>query len=291
MIYDIALRIAYDYPNAVKDARHILRVRPRIERGQRLLSQTLVIEPTPDETIAERDFFGNALDHVLILPSHAALAVTMKARVSVGHGQGNLADTPAVSEVSAVAFASREASAQAPMHFLSDSRIVRVSKALTAYGAEHVDPGAPAGEAMLDFARRIRKDFTYAPGATTTDTPLELAFKRREGVCQDFAHIMIAALRGIGVPAAYVSGFIRTEPPPGKPRLEGADAMHAWVSVWLGPKIGWRGFDPTNGCQALNDHVVVATGRDYSDVAPIDGVLITAGPHTTTHSVDVVPAE
>lgn len=290
MIYDITLKIGYEYPSAVKDARHILRVRPRTEPGQRAMSTDVAIAPRTSETVAERDFFGNALDHVSILPAHDELDVVMKAKVSVGRGVLNIAETPSCGEIAAVARAAREASANAPMHYLGASRLVRPSAALTAYAADSIDPGASAGEAVLGFARRIQAEFKYAPGATKVDTPLETAFKGREGVCQDFAHIMIAALRGVGVPAAYVSGFIRTEPPPGKPRLAGADAMHAWVNVWLGAKLGWRGFDPTNGILAMNDHIVVAVGRDYSDVAPIDGVMMTAGSQKTTHTVDVIPA-
>jgi transglutaminase-like putative cysteine protease len=177
------------------------------------------------------------------------------------------------------------------MHFLGDSRIVRLFQPATDYAARILDGGAPSGEAILALARRIKADFKYAPGVTTVDTSVEEIFLEREGVCQDFAHLMIAALRGVGVPAAYVSGFLRTRPPPGRPRLAGADAMHAWVNVWLGDELGWTGFDPTNGMVALDDHLVVAVGRDYSDVAPIDGVLITAGPQKTRHAVDVVPVE
>ncbi|MFD1703177.1 transglutaminase domain-containing protein [Methylopila henanensis] len=291
MIYDLELVIAYDYPSEVKDARHILRVRPSVELGQETLSTQLAIRPRPDETLREQDFFGNALDHVLLFPPHEALSVTMKARVKVTRELPDLDATPSVAEIAEAAFVARDTTGRGPMHYLGDSRIVRLSEPLTDYAREMIDPAAPVGAAMLRFAEQIRKDFTYKPGATTVDTPVLEAFAAREGVCQDFAHIMIASLRGIGVPAAYVSGFLRTIPPEGKPRLAGADAMHAWVNVWLGHELGWRGFDPTNAMTVLNDHVVVAVGRDYSDVAPIDGVLITAGPQKTRHSVDVVPVE
>lgn len=289
MIYDITLDIGYEYPGEVKDARHVLRVRPHIGGGQRVVSTTLAISPKPTETISEKDFYGNAIDHVLILPPHEALSVTMTSRVSVARNAMTLENTPSVADVVAWGGASRDAAAVGPMHYLGDSRIVRSSTPITAYAAESIDPGAPVGKAVMDFSKRIQAEFDYKPGATHVDTPIETVFAEREGVCQDFAHLMIAALRGVGLPAGYVSGFIRTIPPEGKPRLEGADAMHAWVAVWLGAKLSWRGFDPTNGCMALNDHIVVAMGRDYSDVAPIDGVLITAGPQKTEHTVDVKP--
>ncbi|MGA0534004.1 transglutaminase family protein [Hansschlegelia sp. KR7-227] len=291
MIYDIVLTIACEYGDEVKDARHILRVRPRAEEGQRVVSAQLSVDPDPDEMSRERDFFGNALDHILVLPPHGALSATMRARVAVARTPIDLAATARVRDVVEAARIARDPSPEGPMHFLGGSRITRLSPPLTAYAAESVDVSAPIGEAMLDLSRRIRAEFEYDPDATAVDTTVEEAFEGRAGVCQDFAHVMISALRGIGLPAAYVSGFLRTEPPPGKPRLEGSDAMHAWVNVWLGPAHGWRGFDPTNGMLALDDHVTAAIGRDYSDVAPIDGVLITAGPQEASHSVDVIPVE
>lgn len=291
MIYDLTLKIAYDYPAEVKDARHILRIRPRVEPGQHVRSARVVIEPGPDETSREADFFGNALDHVLILPGHEKLSVSMRARVETHRPPPDLKETPSVGELLRLAAAARDAGGGGPMHFLGDSRIIRLTRPMTDYVATTMTPSEPAGVALLDLCRRVQREFKYAPGKTTVDTAPEEAFARKEGVCQDFAHIVIAGLRGMGVPAAYVSGFIRTIPPKGRPRLAGADAMHAWINVWLGPTHGWRGFDPTNGMLALDDHVVVAVGRDYSDVAPIDGVLITSGPQKTRHSVDLVPVE
>lgn len=289
MIYDITLKIAYDYPDQVKDARHILRVRPSPEPSQTIWGAEIDISPKPDERVLDMDFYGNTLDHVLLFQPHQALKITMRSRVEIHRATPNLEATPTVAEIVRAAFASRDVSGRGPMHYLGDSRIAHASDAMTAYARKHVAMDAPIGVAMLDFAKTITKEFAYKPGATTVNTPVEEAFAARKGVCQDFAHIMISALRGIGVPAAYVSGFLRTIPPPGKPRLEGADAMHAWVKVWLGEELGWRGFDPTNAMATRDDHIVVAVGRDYSDVAPIDGVLITAGPQKTRHTVDVIP--
>ncbi|MDP3544840.1 MAG: transglutaminase family protein, partial [Phreatobacter sp.] len=141
----------------------------------------------------------------------------------------------------------------------------------------------------LDLACRIQADFDYAPGETDTSTPAAKAFAMRKGVCQDFTHIMISGLRGLGLPAAYVSGFLRTIPPAGKERLEGADATHAWVSVWCGAALGWWGFDPTNGLIVGEDHIVLAIGRDFVDVAPNGGVVIASGDHDIAVAVDVKP--
>jgi transglutaminase-like putative cysteine protease len=180
---------------------------------------------------------------------------------------------------------------ESPHHFLGSSPRVRPEPAITAYAGK----GFHAGETVLagieDLCCRIKAEFAYDTEATTVDTPAADAFTRKRGVCQDFAHIMIAGLRGLGIPAGYVSGFLRTSPPPGRERLEGADAMHAWVRAWCGKTMGWREFDPTNAVPVGIDHIVVARGRDYDDAAPIVGVLMTYGSQKAEQSVDVVPVE
>jgi transglutaminase-like putative cysteine protease len=138
---------------------------------------------------------------------------------------------------------------------------------------------------------RIRTEFKYDPKATVISTPLQEVLDKRHGVCQDFAHIMIAGMRGLGLPAAYVSGYLRTIPPPGKERLQGADATHAWVSVWCGEELGWIGFDPTNDILVENDHIVLAIGRDFSDVSPVDGVIVGARKQKLAVAVDVLLLE
>jgi transglutaminase-like putative cysteine protease len=176
-----------------------------------------------------------------------------------------------------------------PAHFLFSSRRVARSTAIRAYAMESFLPGRPVLEAGFDLTCRIQRDFAYDPEATDSATPPDVAFQLKRGVCQDFTHIMIAGLRGLGLPAAYVSGFLRTIAPPGAKRLEGADATHAWVSLWCGPQVGWQGLDPTNGMRTGTDHIVLALGRDYADVSPTDGVVIAAGDHELTVAVDVVP--
>ena len=179
----------------------------------------------------------------------------------------------------------------APHHFLSASPRVPLSPAITRYARHSVARTASVLAAALDFCHAIHSDFAYDRKATKVDTsPLE-AFELKRGVCQDFAHVMIAGLRGVGIPAGYVSGFLRTIPPKGKPRLEGADAMHAWVRVWCGKHAGWVEFDPTNAMLAGADHITIGHGRDYADVSPIVGVLRTSGKHATKQSVDVIRVE
>jgi transglutaminase-like putative cysteine protease len=187
------------------------------------------------------------------------------------------------------AFASASLGPQSPAHFLPPSRFVPRFQPAADYAAQSFLPGHPVLEAAIDLMQRMRKDFTYDPKATIVSTPLSEAFEKKSGVCQDFAHIMIAGLRGIGLPAAYVSGYIRTIPPPGKPRLEGADAMHAWVALWCGEAAGFIGLDPTNCMLIGNDHIGLARGRDYADISPVAGIILGASDQEIEVMVDVVP--
>ena len=180
---------------------------------------------------------------------------------------------------------------EGPAAYLYPTRRTPNVAAISAYARASFPPGRPIMEAAADLMTRIRDDFTYDPEATDVSTPVLEAFEARHGVCQDFAHIMIVGLRGLGLPAAYVSGYLRTIPPPGQPRLQGADATHAWVSLWCGEGRGWIGFDPTNAILVENDHIILVMGRDYSDVAPIDGIILAPGIQTLTVEVDVVPEE
>jgi transglutaminase-like putative cysteine protease len=160
---------------------------------------------------------------------------------------------------------------------------------VTKYVGQSFIPERPVLEAGLELINRINADFGYDPGASEVSTPLVEAFDARHGVCQDFAHIMISGLRGLGLPAAYVSGYLRTLPPPGMPRLQGADATHAWVSLWCGHEFGWIDLDPTNAVAVVDDHIAVAIGRDYADVSPVDGVILGSGRQKLSIEVDVVP--
>jgi transglutaminase-like putative cysteine protease len=166
-----------------------------------------------------------------------------------------------------------------------------VQAPVTAYAAASFQPGGGILTGAVDLMHRIRNDFRYDPKATVISTPLKEVFEKRHGVCQDFAHVMIAGLRGLGLPAAYVSGYLRTYPPPGQPRLQGADATHAWVSVWCGADIGWIGFDPTNDLLVGNDHIILAVGRDFSDVSPVDGIIVGSRKQKLGVAVDVLPVE
>jgi transglutaminase-like putative cysteine protease len=169
-----------------------------------------------------------------------------------------------------------------------DSQRIRSTPELAAYARESFPAGHPLLAAVLDLMRRIHQDLRFDKKATEVATPVQTFFEKRRGVCQDFAHLQIGCLRSLGLPARYVSGYLRTMPPPGRPRLVGADASHAWCSAWC-PVAGWVDFDPTNNCVPLDGHITVAWGRDYSDVSPIYGVLLGGATHELHVEVDVMP--
>jgi len=293
VIYDIRHVTSYAYEFPVSSATLSLRVTPRSGPGQRCLDHALTIEPRPKSLRVETDFFGNSVTTATIdTGGLMALKVEARARVDIARQpiapSGGGADWKIVAEA---ALEQPSLGAEAPAHFIFASPYIALSGPVTAYAARSFSTGRSIVDGARDLSKRIRAEFAYSPQVTDVSTPLDQAFAERRGVCQDFAHIMIAGLRGLGLPAAYVSGYLRTTPPPGKPRLEGADATHAWVSVWCGAKIGWLGLDPTNAIDAGNDHIVLAIGRDFSDVSPIYGVFVGSGAQELEVGVDVLPVQ
>ena len=292
MIYDIRHVTSYDYESPVSSATLSLRVTPRSGAGQRCLTHTLIIEPQPKTLRVEQDFFGNSVTMATIDTGLTSLKVEARARVDVSRPLlAPSGASPDWSEIVRAALDQASLSADAPAHFIFASPRIALSAPVADYAAESFPSGRTIVDGARDLAKRIRADFAYSPKVTDVSTPLDEAFAQRRGVCQDFAHIMIAGLRGLGLPASYVSGYIRTIPPPGKPRLQGADATHAWVSVWCGEEIGWLGVDPTNAIDAGNDHIVLAIGRDFSDVSPIHGVFVGSGAQELEVGVDVTPVQ
>lgn len=290
MLYDITLRMSYDYERPANAGRHLLHLLPlNLPGEQRVLAGHLGAKPTPEERLDRPDFFGNASTELFYRAPHSRIDFTVKARVSRTGAPPGLDISPRLSRLRDELAAQRSLGPASPVHFLTDSPWIARDDAMTAYARDALEPGMSAYAAIRALGERIHADFTYDGEATEVDTtPLE-AFERRRGVCQDFAQVMIACLRGIGVPAGYVSGFLRTTPPPGRPRLEGADAMHAWVRAWCGDELGWVEYDPTNALVVAADHVVVARGRDYGDVAPVKGVMRISGGQEISQAVDVVP--
>jgi len=288
MLYDIRLHLHYDYAAAAGGGRHQIRVLPSTISGvQRVIAASLSFAPAPNERSDFSDFFGNNVTSIAFRDAHDALDIRMSARVSVSRPEPGLDVSPDIGRLRQELAAVRSLASASPHHFLAGSAHSGIDAAITTYARDSI-AGSAAGTAM-NLCNRIHRDFTYDGDATTVRTRASDAFKLKRGVCQDFSHIMIAGLRGLGIPAGYVSGFLRTIPPKGKPRLEGADAMHAWVKVWCGRDAGWQEFDPTNGMRASNDYITVGYGRDYSDVAPIVGVLKTTGGQVGEQAVDVIP--
>jgi transglutaminase-like putative cysteine protease len=289
VIYDVRQSTIYHYESPVAYAHHVLRLTPIDRDGQRVHAAALDVTPVPVERREGHDFFGNRMTWIVLDQPHDTLTVRVAARVAVDKSDIGPVATPAWEAVRDTAFEWTDLAPMSPAHYLFPSRQVSLEPEIRDYVAKSFPPQRAVLEGAVELIQRIKADFVYEPGTTTVRTTPAMAFAQRRGVCQDFAHVMISGLRGLGLPAAYVSGYLRTIPPPGKERLEGVDAMHAWVLVWCGAEVGWRGLDPTNAIMAGNDHLVLAIGRDYADVAPIDGVIFASGEQHLEVSVNVVP--
>jgi len=292
VIYDIRHVTTYSYESPVSCARCTLRLEPRSGDGQQLISHSIEIRPRPANRNIRRDFFGTLTESILIEAPHRNLRIDSRSRVSVSRKPpGRDAWSPAWESIRDIAFEATSLGPSSPVGYVFASPLVPVLRPVSAYAAASFAPGAGILAGAIDLMHRIKTEFRYDPKATVISTPLNEVFDKRHGVCQDFAHVMIAALRGLGLPAAYVSGYLRTIPPPGQPRLQGADATHAWVSLWCGAELGWVGFDPTNDLLVANDHIVLAVGRDFSDVSPVDGIIVGSPKQKLGVAVDVLLVE
>jgi transglutaminase-like putative cysteine protease len=276
--YRVVHRTEYRYEADVSPSYSQLHLAPRDLPGQRCLSSEIVVDPTPDDYRERVDFFGNRVAFVAIQEAHRSLTVAATSIVEVdvvGRGLPLFADR-AWEEVRDHVRAAGTNDAIDAVQFVLDSPVVSASPTFSDYAAGSFSPGRHLLEAVTDLSSRIHRDFEYKPGATSVRTTLDDVFAQRKGVCQDFAHVAIACLRSVGLPARYVSGYLETDPPPGRPKLDGADVSHAWFSVYV-PQSGWVGVDPTNDQLVSDRYVTTAYGRDYSDVAPLNGVIFTEG--------------
>jgi transglutaminase-like putative cysteine protease len=292
VIYDVRQTTTCVYASPVAQAHHVLRLTPINRSGQRVQVAALQIAPEPQHRREGQDFFGNRLTWIDIEEPHRTLTVKLTARVGVDAVvEPAPLTTPAWEVVRDEAFATSDIGPMSPAHFLFPSRMISLDPEISDYTRESFPPGRPILDASIELINRLRSDMTYEIGATTVTTTPPMSFALRRGVCQDFAHIMISGLRGIGLAAAYVSGYLRTAPRADAARLQGADAMHAWALVWCGSQAGWVGLDPTNAILASDEHIVLALGRDYTDVAPIDGVIVGSGGQRIDVGVSVTPVE
>ena len=290
MIYDIRHVTRFDYGGSVKFARCNLRLKPIHWSGQELRDYRLTISPSGRTAPARAEAgLANVMRLVVEEPVRH-LVIESVSRILVDRPVPMPSDSDlTLGQVAIAARASRDPSPAGPTNYLFPSPLIPLDHDIAAWCAEDLHPDRPSLEAAIALAQRIQREFSFDPEATLVDTPPHEAFVKRGGVCQDFAQIMITGLRAAGLPAAYVSGYIRTIPPPGQPRLVGADATHAWVLLWCGPDLGWVGVDPTNGIWMAGDHIVMAIGRDYGEIAPIDGVVLGSGAQKMRVSVDVAP--
>jgi transglutaminase-like putative cysteine protease len=290
MIYDVRQSSAYVYASPVAHARHVLRQIPINRDGQRVHLAALQIVPEPQHRREGEDFFGNRLTWIDVDAPHQTLTIKLTARVSVDLlTEPDPLATPAWEMVRERAFGTSDIGPDSPAHFVFASRMVSLDPAIRDYAQLSFGPGRAILDGSIELMRRLKSDIVYEIGATTVTTTPPMAFAQRRGVCQDFAHIMISGLRGIGLPAGYVSGYLRSAPRSDQTRLQGADAMHAWVLVWCGQQAGWIGLDPTNAVLASDEHIVLALGRDYTDVAPMDGVVVGSGGQHIEVGVSVTP--
>lgn len=292
MIYNVSHLTRFRYAAPVRFTRCNLRLKPIDWPGQTLEHHELAV--TPDATIGttRRAPYAAYMTRVVIERPVSELVIESRSRLTVDRPTPEArSDDPSVSEVAAMARASRDLSAVSPANYIFASPLIASFPEIATWCAQELTPDRGIVEAGFALTRRIKAEFRYDGDATETDTSPAEAFAQRHGVCQDFAQIMISGLRSAGLPAAYVSGYLRTLPPPGKPRLIGADASHAWVLIWCGPERGWIGFDPTNGSLMANDHIIAAVGRDYSDVSPIDGIFLGRHGQRIDVEVDVEPVE
>ncbi len=293
MLYDLKLEIGSTYDHPVATGRHVLRVAPLDIAGrQTVRTLDLSIAPQPDSRFASRSFFGGQDIGFVIRHPHKDLTVTLRAEVDVTAPEWNTASSIPLGDLPAALDDIRSIGPDSPHHFLEPSpRLPKPGSAFEDYARQSLEAGGSMAAIADDLMRRIHGDFTYDAKATTVDTPASDAFRLKRGVCQDFTHVMIACLRSLGIPAAYVSGYLRTLPPPGKPKLVGADAMHAWVRAWCGPVCGWIEFDPTNAMLASTDHIVAGYGRDYADIAPLAGTVKGHGGQDGFQRVDIAVME
>ncbi|MGR3322637.1 MAG: transglutaminase family protein [Pseudooceanicola sp.] len=290
--YDIRLTITHSYAAPVGNCRHVIRVLPmNLGPEQTLRAHLLEVSPRPAEQFTRLDFFGNHTLTVTHPDPHSEMEITMSARVSVNAPPPLLDTSPDTARLSAELADYRDLGPASPMHFLGPSPRLSANAEIAAFAREACAPGASAVSDVIRLGEALHGAMQFDATATDVHSDPVDAFRQRAGVCQDFTHIMILGLRALGIPAGYVSGYLRTLPPPGQARLEGADAMHAWVRAWCGASQGWIEYDPTNATLVAADHIVAARGRDYADVSPVRGFIRTSGSQVHTQSVDVAPVE
>lgn len=281
MRFAVTHSTAYTYEQPVSLSYGEAHLLPRDAPGQRVLSATLEVLPQPGTVRERTDYFGNRASYFEVTTRHTRLEVVATSQVEIDRrdlGGQLLADQPweTVRDRLRGQRGQADPALLEASEYCVDSPQAPRSRAAAGYAVPSFRPGRPVLEAVEDLSSRIHREFAFKPGATTVGTAVDTVIARRAGVCQDFAHLTVSALRSLGLAARYVSGYLETEPPPGKPKLQGADVSHAWPSVFV-PDIGWVDIDPTNDQFVGDRYITTAWGRDYGDVAPLQGVIFTDG--------------
>ncbi len=292
VLYEVKLRVIQEYEAPALSGRYLMRLTPlSLPDEQEVILSALTITPEPEDRRDFRDFFENAAVEAAFTEPHDHIEFAVIARIRRQAAPRRVEGSSLLSALPQEVANFHSLDPFAPHHFLSTSPKVPALPELTEYARQFLKPNSTVLDIAEELGKALHRDLKFDAEATLVDTPVAEAFEKRHGVCQDFSHIMIGCLRSMGIPASYVSGFLRTIPPEGKPRLEGADAMHAWVRIWCGASAGWAEYDPTNAMFANADHIVISRGRDYFDVVPVKGVLRTAGAQKSEHFVDMVQVE
>jgi transglutaminase-like putative cysteine protease len=287
MTYRVTHTTTFRYGKLVSLCHNLVHLTPRTCARQKCLSSQLHMTPAPKLCIEQVDFFGNRATYFMVEEPHEELTLTAVSETEVvPFAAPDAAVTPPWESVRAELEQDHSPQGLEARQFVHDSRYVKTSPELAAYAAPSFPAGRPVLEAARDLTRRIHQDFHYDAKATTVATPIHDVLEHRRGVCQDFAHLQIGCLRAQGLSARYVSGYLRTNAPPGQERLVGADASHAWLSVYC-PGSGWIDLDPTNDLIPSDGHLILAWGRDYDDVSPVKGVNLGGGRHSVNVGVDV----
>jgi transglutaminase-like putative cysteine protease len=288
MIYDIRHRTTFTYEDIVSVSHHVLHLAPRRHPRQRALETAMLIDPSPAVDSEGKDYFGNPVHYLTVQEPHDQLVVEARSRIDVQPLPAPLdleASEPWEETRDALAGVGDDTLLQA-YQFSFDSPYSVANDEVRDYALQSFEPGKAVLEAAMDLTSRIYREFEYRGGVSDVSTPVRDVFAMRKGVCQDFAHLELACLRSLGLAARYVSGYLLTHPPEGKEKLVGADASHAWISLWS-KSAGWVDYDPTNNVIPNVEHITIGWGRDYGDVSPINGFIVGGGAHQIAVAVDV----
>tara|TARA_R110000868_G_scaffold64985_4_gene195011 strand:+ start:5698 stop:6576 length:879 start_codon:yes stop_codon:yes gene_type:complete len=287
VIFDVSHQTTFAYAQSVSISHHLLHLSPRLYDHQVCSRHSLLIEPPPTIVKEATDYFGNPTTYLTIEEPHHELNIVARSTIEVKPPQYVAPErTPAWESIAGMLKRSTERELLDVYQFAFDSPFTQSGNGAAAYAEISFPPGRPVLEGAIDLMNRIHAEFKYEGGVTDVHTPIDTVLSERRGVCQDFAHLQISGLRSMGIPARYVSGYLQTVPPEGEERLVGADASHAWLSVWV-PESGWVDLDPTNDVIPGEQHITVAWGRDYGDVSPVNGLVLGGGDHTVEVAVDV----